>query len=1378
MWIYIPLEKKFLWRVFLLLTWTAVQTFGASFYGDGFVHLKTVELSSQTSIHVRFRTSGSSGLLFLAAGEKDFLWVGLHSGRIEVRIEFGSGEQTVRSEKGIPLNDLTWHAVELQHDHENITLTVDKNSVTTVRMPGPDLELDVQDGLFVGGVGDLEKSYLSADDSSFGFRGCVDEVLFNEHNLLSSLRPYSGYKMIHEVSLGCSPEFSATVNNSISFFSSKAYMSLPMWDVPQEGVFECELRTVYSEGIFLYSSAGQGDYIALEIQKGHLVAILKIGATKTVLRSLMVVNDGAWHILRLYLSPLNLQFTLGLEMHNSSFGINASALQFIGPLFLGGVDANTYTDVRKNGLLSMLGKRIAGGSFKGCLRNIRVNYQRMGLPKALVTKDISVGCEPEKLFGPTTASPSTNALYSENYTDVPAELDKRNFLLLKDLEVLEGSRAPLESKHIKINLDFRKLGIRQSQIMFRIEEQPVHGQLRLDVDSDLGENTFSMLDLWHKRVMYVHGGSEDLFDFFMFSILTSSKKEVPSCLKGNRLHRFNISITPVNDAPELSLPEGSLFIMVEHSRRHLSTDVLRVIDPDTNSTDLKFTVLGNLIVNSGFIEIDEHPGKAVTSFSLSDLEEGKVNYVHKGVKNSRMALRVSDGDKVSNTVVFRIIAVPLEYKLTNNTGVEVIQGDATFISNKNLAIQVNVPKQAVDIRYDITVPPVYGELQRLHSSGQWKQTSTFTQKLLEKERLRYLSTFHGTQQSNITDSFKYKATLGSVITDEFLFLIRVRWIRYRITKNKVEIEGKQKVTLSPQEFHVVTKGARLTENDLHIRLLTLPRKGHLLLDNKILKRNSTFSQDCIAKQKLQYELLEKAHDDARDMFHFQVFSKYAMSGIHEFKISIKADIHDIILSNHGLSVLEGESKVITNTMLFSETASSRMVHYTVTNIPKHGILQKINLSNSSSRNDTITEFTNQDILDERIMYVHDDSETTQDAFRFVASFGSLKNKTLGTEGVFNISIQLVNDEKPVRVVDKVFHVVHNSQRLLTLEDLCYHDPDTDFDDKDLLYTRRKIPTGELVLVNDTTHKLYQFHQRDLEEKRVLFIHKGASYGRFILFISDSKHYTSTVLEVSAQDPFVEVGNNTGLLVQKGQAAILGVANFSISTNMDVRHDEEVVFEVFLPPSHGTLYCNGIKTNTFTQHDVKMDHVIYHHDDNEILEDFFNITSKVKGLHLDVSVNIKVYLESHQQPPTVIHNNPILVDEGKPVKITKEVLQVIHEDNKPYEFLYTVKVAPAHGFLRISMVKESHYRGSQESPIESFSQGDINEGHVQYVQNEKGDHDCWLQKLTLIQPITLHILFTKDTFHFSLYPICPNLQSATSEPETVDYLFKKKSTTTS
>lgn len=139
----------------------------------------------------------------------------------------------------------------------------------------------------------------------------------------------------------------------------------------------------------------------------------------------------------------------------------------------------------------------------------------------------------------------------------------------------------------QVNLHFRKLGIRPSQLMFCIEEQPVQGQLRLDLGSDpdgmldegqertitIGteekDRTFSMLDLWHGRVMYVHSGSEDQNDFFMFSVFSSNKKELPVFLKGNRLHRFDISISPVNDAPVLSLPEGNIFSLLERSKRQV-----------------------------------------------------------------------------------------------------------------------------------------------------------------------------------------------------------------------------------------------------------------------------------------------------------------------------------------------------------------------------------------------------------------------------------------------------------------------------------------------------------------------------------------------------------------------------------------------------------------------------------------------------------------------------------------------------------------------------------------------------------------------------------------------------------------------------------------
>lgn len=138
-----------------------------------------------------------------------------------------------------------------------------------------------------------------------------------------------------------------------------------------------------------------------------------------------------------------------------------------------------------------------------------------------------------------------------------------------------------------MNLDFGKLGIHPSQLMFRIEGQPAHGQLRLDLHPDHdrmpdkwqertvsagaeeGNRTFSLLDLWQGRVMYIHSGSEVLQDFFMFSVFSGNEKELPAPVRGNRLHRFDISISPVNDAPVLSLPEGNLFTVVKNSKRQV-----------------------------------------------------------------------------------------------------------------------------------------------------------------------------------------------------------------------------------------------------------------------------------------------------------------------------------------------------------------------------------------------------------------------------------------------------------------------------------------------------------------------------------------------------------------------------------------------------------------------------------------------------------------------------------------------------------------------------------------------------------------------------------------------------------------------------------------
>lgn len=1181
----------------------------------------------------------------------------------------------LQSERGSQLNDLAWHSVEVHHVQQNITLTVDKNSHTSTKMPGSHHNLQVLDGIYVGGSGGLDRSYLPRDP--IGFRGCMEDVVFNEHDLLSSLRPYTGFKNVYEVSLGCSPQFFATEDDPVSFFSSRAYISLPTWSTQQEAVFECVVHTSAKEGIILYSSAREGDFVAVEIQEGLPVAIVGRGGTKTELRSLTFISDRKWHSIKLNFSSKSLELTVNGEMVKSSISSRSKGLQLKGYLFVGGIDDSTRAEVRKVGLVSVSGRRVRGGSFKGCLKNIEVNKVKMGLSSAVVTKDISVGCEPEKEPEPSTTMSPTSAPGSLFHLVTPTPslhmstlargMDRRygsNFVQLKNLVVQEGGRASLEAKHVKVLLDFKKLGIRQSQIMFRIREQPIHGQIRLDVDQDQEENTFSMLDLWHGRVMYIHGGSEEPDDFFMFSIYSSSRKQVPDYLKGNKLYRYNITVTPTNDAPELSLPEGNLFVLLENTKKRLTTDILKATDIDSPYTDLVFSVLGSLNADAGYLELENNPGKVVTSFSYLDLEELRVYYVHTGVRNSRIVLRVSDGEKVSNTVVLRVMAVALEYKIANNTGMEIVQGDSAVIGSKQLAVQTNAVKQVVDIRYDVIEPPQYGELQRLHSSGEWRHTDSFSQRLLEKERLRYVSTFQEIQTSSANDYFKSKVNVAGRATTEILFPITVKWVKYYLVRNvMIDMDKARKGTLNSDHLFATAEGVTISEDDLYFRVLTIPKKGKLLLDTTVLRKNSTFSQRDVTDLKVHYELVDRPYEDTSDRFKFQLISRHAQSQNYDFQFSIKADVNNVFMRNDGLSLLEGESKLITKNELFAETLSTKEMYYTVTNSPKHGKLARISQSNSNASYNNILTFTNQDILEERIMYIHDDSETTQDEFTFIASTSqgfksSIAEDEIGSkEGIFNISIQLLNDQKPVRVIDKVFHVVRDGQKLLTIEDLRYHDADADFDDGQLIYTRRGIPMGDLVLVNDTTHRLFQFRQKDLEEKRVLFIHKGVSTGRFVLFVSDGKHFISSLLDISAHDPFLRVGNNTGLLVQKGKSVTFSSSNFSVISNLDIRDDQEVILKLDEAPKYGGLYRSETKVDSFSQADLKDGLISYRHNDSKHQGDHFNLTVKAKGLQLAVRINVKVYLESHQRPPIVQHHNSLLVEEEKPVKIDETKLEV-------------------------------------------------------------------------------------------------------------------------
>uniref|UniRef100_A0A8U7NPZ7 Uncharacterized protein n=1 Tax=Corvus moneduloides TaxID=1196302 RepID=A0A8U7NPZ7_CORMO len=1245
-----------------------------SFYGDSFVELNMAKASPQTSLQLQFRTSKPQGLLLLAAGKTDYCLMELRSGYVQLRINFGVGERVLHSQQRSQLNDLAWHLVELHHEQDNVTLVIDKHDRASTKMPGILYELNIDYGFYIGGTGKLDVPYLVGALPSF--RGCIDDVLFNQLDILMPLRPSPGFKNIHEVSVGCSDEFFAGEEEPISFFSSRSYISFPSWNVDDEGIFEYTLQTSAARGLLLYHPGQTGDFIAMEMEDGLIKAYVGKHNSRTHLSSRRSVNDGRWHYIKLKFTAQYLQLTLDEETVKKSLPPHSNLPVLKGSLFVGGADDNIRSEVIK--LISVSGKYARGGSFKGCLRNLKANSEKKSLKNVLVTKDISAGCEIQSAFNtnlsletavknpPVKAAP-VFAISHESSISLGKE-DKSHLLVLSNLIVLEGGQASLESKHIKFNLDFQKLGIHQSQILFDIKEPPSHGHLKLNVEPVREVNTFTMQDVWQGKILYVHDGSEDTYDNFNFSISTSSEKIVSPYLQGNEQHMFKITVTPINDAPEIILPEGNLLLLLENSKKCLTSDLIKVLDKDTDSVGLSLSVLGNLNADAGFLENSKHPGKAITTFSNEDLSEGTVFFVHTGVKNSRIVLRASDGEKVSNTVVLRVMAVPLDYRVVNNSGINLVQGVTALIRPRHLAVETNAVLQELEIRYEITEPPHFGEVQRQHSRGEWKQVNSFSQRSLQRSRVRYCSTFKDIQLENVTDQFKFKVSIGNRISEEHTFPIKVKWLRYSLLKHApLEIEKSKKKYLNSDSLFAVIADLEVPEDELHFKLLSLPKNGQILLNDQPLQRDSVFTQKDITDRKVAYELISGYHEDY-DSFRFLISTKYLESNFYDFEVYIKSDFRNIILTNNGLNVTEGEGELITSTKLFVQTPDNKTFQYEVIQFPKHGKLKLTNFSGSFENNGSLTTFTNKDITDKCLMYVHDDSETVFDEFLVKASSKELGKGTnfdpevepLSVEIRFYISVQLKNDEKPVRIIDKIFNVVRNGQRLLTLADLCYHDPDSDFDDGQLLYTRRGISNGDLVLTNDTLHRLYQFKQVDMEQKQVLFMHHGADFGRFVLFVTDGKHYTSLLLEVNATDPYVSLANNTGLLVQKGKEETVSTANLSATTNQDIRNDHELTYEILSFPKYGRIYVNNLLMDSFTQLDLIKGHVTYRHDDSNNLFDTFDFTVRAGDVHLDAGLQVRMYLESHQQPPRIVNKNNLLVEEGKPVKISKGKLQVEQE----------------------------------------------------------------------------------------------------------------------
>ncbi|XP_039276162.1 chondroitin sulfate proteoglycan 4-like [Nilaparvata lugens] len=1308
----------------------------ASFYGSSYISVPLQDAKSATDLQLKFRTKRADALLFLAAGRKDYCFIRLESGRLKMHINLGAGEEEISSPKGLKLNDLAWHHVIITRKEADVVLQVDQIHVTRQKLPDKFFELNIHYGLFLGGQGEFSELFLGHTD---WLRGCLADVVYNGVDALNRARHRVAQADAQGVTWNCAPEFDADEQREISFVEDGAYMALPNIISRSGSKWQLELKTTSEQGMVMYSSGtsagGKADFVGLELVAGRPRVVLDKGNGAVEQTGDVRVADGEWHSVAVHFTPALVEVTVDGKVVSTKLAQGGSKHYDLGDtVHIGGIELNKRSRALGQGL------RTADTSYKGCLRNVEVDGRRLGIPQAKVTQGIlpdcvwvypcrQQPCVPEA----TCLQLGVNSFHCEcdrphcvkdDFASSYKVFSKASLLELVEispLHVSEGENALLTPYHVNVILDYAKYGVRDSGVLFSTIGAPKHGRLAVEVWERGGtQQMFTLLDLSKDKVRYVHDGSESRSDSIEMELELSpgSGFVLPGYLQGRHRLVLHVDIEPLNDPPSLLTPPSKVLRLAQGTRKQLTEDLLNATDPDNDAASLMYSVLSGGPEIGGQIEHAQKPGTALTSFTQADINSGLLYYAHNAQATGefKLPLQVSDGMETSSAAILRISVFPLVIRPANNTGVVLTHHSWVRITAANLSYTTNADDPTLQILYQVEQLPEFGWLQRQHSLEEedeeettWQNVVQFSSQHLAMGQVRYKHS----QGTPSQDTFKFRVSVLDV-QPTTLYDFRLTFTDLHLEKvhnTLVVLDKTLEATLTPE--HLLWWACHATASyrwsRVHYAWASSSRRRRLTAawsptastTRPTLPSRMVSPSACrrpTARRCPPHHTLHSSHTPAAHL----------VSSVN------------IVLNT--LKVMEGGHQFLTKEILWLTAPMVTGLRYEISRRPTHGWLDVLNSDRTATLRSNVSYFSPNELSDKRLRYTHDDSETTSDAFEFVAL--STQNEDFLFVGDLKITINLTNDNAPVRVVESVFRVVQNGERLLTGRHLRYIDADIDCTPQDIVYTRRGIPNGGIFSAHNPATPIFQFTQADLDDGKVLFRHEGdVVESRVSLWVSDGVHHGEGALEVRASPPYVEVTNNTRLVVRQGGAAPITTHHLSADTNVNLKQDQ-IRFEITQGPRQGLLELGGVDAvEVFTQADLEQGRLQYRHNgDVTSVQDAFRFRVAVDrggggggSAATEAQFRIRVFPAGYWEPLLVTANHSLHVEESTSVILASKYLQVKQPHVPPSDIMFVIVEPPRYGYLEMEGANRNAIEDMREEQVVAFDQASIDAGKLHYVQ---------------------------------------------------------------
>ncbi|RUS87460.1 hypothetical protein EGW08_004776 [Elysia chlorotica] len=1330
-------STRFITAVFLTFFLAKVWALGeeiteASFYGESYVHSAFQDAKQSFSVNLEFQTARPDGLLFLAAGNTDYLLVQLNAGIIETRLNLGSGEAIVFSARGVRLDDTKWHKLEITCNQGVLYLMIDGKDQGQSTTPGNFYDLNIELGVYLGSRGNLKTTFFRGN--MMPFRGCLRKVIFNERNILVDAQNAVF------VTWSCDEEFTARSDSVISMNNKTSFLALPSFRIypGSTGILSCDVKTRSSDALVFFNS-GQGstsrDFVAVELINGKPKLSIDMGSGLIEVTLQTSINDGTWHTLMVEISETSAKLQMDAVQNSTRFHLGGQNYLNLGHhLYIGGLGSEAQSLISKLTLPSVTEMLFSRTSLIGCVRNIAMNSAKYGFQEIQMSRYIGVDC---MWKFPCSLSPciETASCLEVGMDEFRCECNEascvksgfeqrastaddhiHSILSVRELLVPQGGNVVIDENTIHVQDEYINYFM-QKNVVFQVKSQPKMGKIEVYQRAEVQSFTWS--DLTRESVYYHHSGGQSGVDEIGLEISVSLS---PFRSETTKTYDFMVPVRVASKTHfQVKAPSGYVLPVSSGGRIQITTDILN-IESDTDPSMFIFQVVFLRRAESYFEKITS-PANPLTVFTFEDIRRGYIWFQHEKDAMVYTKITVTDND-VTESVQLRFRRQDIEVKMARNTGLRMSYGSNSLISSQNLSFVAGSELEDKKVRYEIVQLPQHGVIQFYSDTSKWIDVRNFTQEDIDSGKIRYQH-FPDDSFSKV-DSFKFRVIQSDRTTEDETFRIRFENVVMTVERNSELIIHKDSYSrFSNTTLLVLSNADNLDGSNIVYSVAREPSKGKLyftkrpissLFDFDLeppLREDDKFSQMDVNNGFVYYKYNNPSISKATDYLDLEA-SYFGYTIMVRTLVVFSPGNLGVRLVNKGLEgVIEGGLKVLSTQNLYIEAEKYKNFTFFITEGPSHGSLCIVDSKTLVVLNPKISSFITAQLVSGRVAYKHDDSENKNDLFKFVATPNVKESSNLPAEieqltGMFHISIRMRNDNPPVRITNKVFHVVTGQVKTLSIHDLAFHDPDIDFDDSRLVYQRHTISNGD-ILDKKTEENIFNFTQKDLMDERLMFHHKGESVSRVPLLVTDGQFFSNSILEIQASQPFVRIVGTLVLQVESGQTVILDKENIAVESNLDFK-PEDVTIRLSTTPKYGTLQVNGNINAAFSFNDVLNRKVKYQHWGQNVLSDTINLIVIVDAFTTNAQLTVEVTSLDMAGPPEIVHNQVCSVNSGQIQVITNQHLEARHKGYLPRDINYIVTNLPQHGHLVIKG------RPAKEGSAPEFSQEDIDNGHVVYASD--------------------------------------------------------------